>query len=136
MIGRGKVLLAICQRVEEAAMPRPTGREGHLEAEPAVRVDRPRAAWLCRHSERAHEVGIAVARTQPLLRLRPFGRDPPAPYDAVGFDLEDIGEIRAKNDLELEAHRLHAAVGDIQVLVHAAGNGAAYDQAKGARRDG
>ena len=102
-------------------MPRLTRRKGQLEAEPTVGVDRARAGGPRRYGERAREIGIAIARAQLLLGLRPLGRDPSAAHDAVGFDLEDIREIGAQNDLELKAHRLHAVIGDIQVLVHAAG---------------
>jgi hypothetical protein len=57
-----------------------------------------------------------------------------APDDAAALHLEDVGEVAAKRDFEVEANR-PAAVGDVDVLVHAAADVAAEREAEDARLD-
>src|SRR5262249_10957125 len=45
-------------------------------------------------------------------------------------DLEDVGEVATQRDLELKVHPLHAVVGKVQILVHAAVDHPADDKAK------
>jgi len=86
-------------------------------------------------SQRAHEIGVAVGRAQLLCGSRPLGRYSPAAHYAAGFDFEDIREIGPQHDLQLEAHGLHAVIRDVEVLVHAARNRSAHDQAQCSWRD-
>jgi hypothetical protein len=58
-----------------------------------------------------------------------------APDDAAALHLEDVGEVAAKRDLEVEANRLAAVIGDVDVLVHAAADVAAEREAEDARLD-
>src|SRR5208283_1781791 len=67
--------------------------------------------------------------------LAPAGVDAAAANDAIALHLENVGEIAAHRDFQIEAHRLAAAVGDVDVLVHAAGDVTAQREAEGARRD-
>jgi hypothetical protein len=62
VIGRRKMPVAVRQRLEKAAMPRLAGSEGDLKAQPPVGIHCLRLATLRRHRQRAHEIGIAVAR--------------------------------------------------------------------------
>src|SRR5258708_641642 len=62
--------------------------------------------------------------------MRPFGCDPPAADNAARFHLENIGKVASDSDLELKLHSLHAVVGDIKILVHAATDPAADAQSK------
>ena len=127
----GRILLcSVRQRVEQAGVPSLAGLERHLEAEPAVRVHG-FLRRLRRGDRRRHvEVAIAVRRTQLLRVLRPFGDDAAAADDAVRLHLEHVREVAAQNDLKLEADRLHAVVGDVEVFVHAAADRAAYGEAE------
>ena len=58
-----------------------------------------------------------------------------APDDAAALHLEDVGEVAAKRDFEVEANRPAAVVGDVDVLVHAAADVAAEREAEDARLD-
>src|SRR5208337_5235940 len=97
--------------------------------------DGPGFAAVSPHSQRAHEICVTIFRAQFLFCIGPFSCDASAAYDAARFDLEDIGKVGAHGDLKLEAHRLYAVVGDVDVLVHAVRNGPAHDEAESARRD-
>jgi hypothetical protein len=135
VVGRRKLPIAIRQRIQQTAVPRLAGCERHLEADPAVGVDGFRGA-VGIDRQGAREVGVAVGCAKALLRSQPFGRDTPAAPDTARLDLEDIGEVGAQHDLQLETHRLHGVVCDLQVLVHAAGNGPTHDEAKRAGGNG
>ncbi len=54
----------------------------------------------------------------------------------VILDLEDVGEVRAHFELEVELHRLEVVVRDDEVLDDPVANGRASDrQGQGARSD-
>ncbi len=127
--------LAVRQRVEQAAMPGLAGIEGDLEAEPAIGIHRFGLLMLRSNRYSADEIAVAIDRPQLLLPLRPFRGDPSAPHDVTGLHLEDIGEVAAQRDLELKAYPLHAVVRDVEVLVHAAADRSADDEAERARQD-
>ena len=96
-------------------MPRLAWFEGDLKAEPPVGVHR-----LCRRMRRgdchrAAEVAVAVGRAQMLARFRPIRGDAAATHNAARLHLKDIGEVAAQRDLELELHRPHAVVRDVEV---------------------
>ena len=76
------------------------------------------------------EIAIAIGRTKALSRLGPFGSNPAAAHDAVRFHLKQIGEVAANRDLELKSHPLHAVIGDLDILVHAAGDPSANCEAE------
>src|SRR6266446_7919924 len=100
--------VAVCQRIEEAAMPCLARFEAHLEAEPSVGVYRlcGRARWGNRH--RAAEVAVAVGRAQMLVPFGPLRGDPASAHNTARPHLEDVCEVAAERELELEPHRLHA----------------------------
>ena len=75
---------------------------------------------------------MRYVRAQFLLLVGPLRGDAAATDDAFGLHFEDIGEVAADGDLQVEADRLAAVVGDVEVFVHAAANGAAEHEAQGA----
>ena len=83
----------------------------------------------------AREVAVDVGGAEPLLVLLPARLDAAAPHDAVRFHLEDVGEIAAHRDLELETHMFRAVIGDVEILVHPAADRPADHQAQRARRN-
>jgi hypothetical protein len=132
---RRKGPAAVFQRVEQAAMPGVTRLEADFEAEAAVGINPARLVPRRSYGHRAGEIGVAVTRAQLLLGVRPFGRNPTATYDVVRLDLEDVGEVATQRDLELKAHPLHAVVGKVQILVHAAVNHSADNETERAARN-
>src|SRR5262249_48961431 len=70
------------------------------------------------------EVTIRIRGLELSAGLLPLGRDVPAPHKAPGFDLEQIREIRAKRDLEVEANRRSAVVGHVDVFMNAVSDAA------------
>ena len=78
---------------------------------------------------------VAVDGAQALLRVRPLGADAAAADDAAGLHVEDVGEVGADGDLQVEAHRPLAVVGQVEVLVQPAIDRAADDEGEGMCRD-
>ena len=116
-------------------MPGIAWLEIDFEAETAVGI-RPARLGLCRgNGNRAAEIGVAVTRAQLLLRLGPVGYDPTAANNVVRLDLENISEITAHRDFKLEACPVHAVVGNVEILVHAAVDHSTDDEAKRTGRD-
>ena len=70
-----------------------------------------------------------------LVRFGPLCGDPAPAHDVARLHLEDVGEVAAQRDLELESHRLHAVVGDVEIFVQAAADRPADGEAERARRD-
>ena len=70
-----------------------------------------------------------------LVGFRPHRRYPAAAHDLARLHLENVGEVAAKRDLELELYRLHTIIGDVEVFVHAAADRPADGQSERARRD-
>src|SRR6266478_5076006 len=133
--GSSKMPVAVCQCIEQAVMPRLAWFEGDFEAESAVGVYR--FCWRVRRGNRhrAAEVTIAVGGAQMLVRFGPLRDDPAPPDNSARLHLEDICEVTAERDLELEPHRCPAIVGDVKIFVHATANRSAYRKAQGPRRD-
>src|SRR5262249_45640369 len=82
--------------------------EDDLKAEPSVSVYR-----LCRRVHRRNryrptEVAVAVGCAQMLMRFGPLRGDPASTHNRARLHLEDVGEIAAERNLELEFHGLHA----------------------------
>lgn len=135
VFGSSKMPVAVCQRIEQAVMPRLAWFEGDFEAESAVGVYRfcGRVRRGNRHS--AAEVTIAVGGAQMLVRFGPLRDDPAPPDNSTRLHLEDICEVTAERDLELEPHWFHTIVGDVKIFVHAAANRSADRKAQRPRRD-
>src|ERR1700746_1718441 len=112
--------VAICQRVEKAAVPRLTRLEGHLEAEPSVGVYRFAGRPRGRDYDCSGEIAVPVGDAQMLARRGPLRSDPAAAHNPARLDLENIGKITAHRDSELKSHRLHAVVDDVEILMNAA----------------
>src|SRR4029453_2131126 len=90
-----------------------------------------------RHRDRHHapKISVRVGRANPLPSLRPLCGDLAAAHDLARFHLEDVGEVATKGDLELKTYRLHAVVGDVEILVQAAADPSAERESDGARWD-
>ena len=127
--------VAVDQVVGEVAGPGLAGLHGDVEAEAAIGVDRGLAAAGHADDQAATEIPVAVDDAQLLARRRPDGLDAAAADDAVALDLEDVGEVGADGDFEIETDRVEAVVGDFEMLLHAAVDLAADDQAQHARGD-
>jgi len=54
----------------------------------------------------AAEMLVAIGKSQRLLLMRPRCGDATAPYDMVAPYFEDVGEIGADRDLQIEAYWL------------------------------
>ena len=83
---------------------------------------RSRLCWRVRRSNRHHaaEVAIAVGGAQMLAGFGPLRCDPPPAHNAARLHLKNVCKVAAERNLELESHRLHAVVGDVEIFVHAA----------------
>jgi len=64
-----------------------------------------------------------------LTRFGPLRSDPASTHNRARLHLEDVGEIAAERDLELEFHGLNAVVGDVEIFVHPVADPAADSQA-------
>src|SRR5947209_5861298 len=75
-------------------------------------------AACARHAGRdcTFEIAMRICGAKPLPRLRPFGGNLAAPNDLARFHFEDIGKVASNSNLELKPYRLHAVVGDIEIL--------------------
>jgi hypothetical protein len=65
------------------------------------------------------EAAISIEGDQLLALVGPGGADPPAPDDAAGFDLENVGEIAPQRQFQIEVHRVPPVIGHFETLVHA-----------------
>ncbi len=68
-----------------------------------------------------HSSGIAQS---PQFRI-PDRADLPTPDDLFRLDLEGIGEIAARSDFQIKTHCGGAVIDDVEILMHAAIDGAA-----------
>ena len=117
-------------------MPGLAGLQGDVEAQPPVGVHRRLAVAIAGADDHlAAEILVAIGDAQHLPLVRPRRGDAAAPHDLVALHLEDVGEICADRDLQVEAHRVPAVVGDLDILVQPAIDVAADHQAQRARRD-
>jgi len=83
----------------------------------------------------AAEILVEIADSQHLSFGRPRRCDAAAPHDSVAPHFEDVGEIAADRDLKIEAHGVLAVIGNLDILVHAAVDMTANNEAKRARGD-
>src|SRR6267143_3629442 len=74
--GSSKMPVAVCQRIEQAVMPRLAWFEGDFEVESAVGVYRFCGRVRRGNRHRAAEVTIAVGGAQMLVRFGPLRDDP------------------------------------------------------------
>src|SRR5262249_848420 len=132
---RAQLLLAILERIEQARVPGLARLERNLEAQSPIGGNSlARCVHYCdRH--RALKILVRIGRANPLPSFRPFRGDLTAAHDLARFHLEDVGEVAAKGDLELKAYRLHAVVGDVEILVQATTDPSTDRESNGARRD-
>ena len=116
-------------------MPAAPGLERDLEAEPAIGVDGARSPSMRPNVTARMEIGVAICRAQFLLVVRPFRGDAAAAHDAARFTSKMSAKSERMAISRLKRTALAAVIGDVEVLVHAAGDGPAHDEAEGARRD-
>src|SRR5271169_5104034 len=134
---RRDALRAIRQVVDQAAMPGLPSFQRDVEAQTPVGVYGRLAVSLAGADDHfATKISVAISDAQHLPLVRPRGGDATAPYDAIALDLEDVGEIGADRDLQVEAHRVLAVIGDVKILVQSALDMAADHQTQRARRNG
>ena len=131
--GRREHGISVAQVVKQRALPCPARRQFDREADAAVGIDGWRRA-AGGDADLAVEVPVAVARGEHAVRVRPAAADPAAAQDAAGLHLEDVGEVAADRQFQVEAHGVAAVVGDGIRLVHAAADGPAEHHAEGAGR--
>ena len=118
---RPDALRAIHQVVDQAAMPGLPSLQRDVEAQPPVGIYRRLAVSLAGADDHfATKIPVAIGDAQHLPLVRPRCGDAAAPHDVIALDLEDVGEIGADRDLQVETHRLLAVVGDVNVLVQSA----------------
>ena len=117
-------------------MPGLPGFQRDVEAQASVGIHRRLAVSLAGADDHfAAKILVAIGDAKDLSLLRPRRDDAAAPHDVVALHLEDVGEIGADRDLEVEANRLLAVVGDVDVLVQAAIDMTADHQTQRTRRD-
>ncbi len=128
--------LAVAELIQKAGAPGLAGRELHVEADPAVGVDRRGPHPARPHRDLAFEVAVDIGRAQSRGLLGPFGVDPAPAHDGIGLHFEQVGEVAANGDLQIEPHHLIAVVHQLEVLVQALAQGAADHQAEAACGNG
>ena len=104
-----------------------------LEAEASVGRDSFARSARHRCCHGAAKILVRIGGAEPLPRLGPLRGDLAAAHNVAWLDLEDVGEVAAEGDLELEPHRFHAVVGDVEIFVQAAADRSAYREAQSAR---
>src|ERR1700748_1760555 len=118
---RRDALYAIREVVDQAAMPRLPSLQRNGEAQPPVGIHRGLAVSLAGADDHfATKISVAISDSQHLPLVGPRRGDATAPHDAIALDLEDVGEIGADRDLQVEAHRTLTVIGDINILVQSA----------------
>ena len=117
-------------------MPSLAGLQGDVEAQPPIGVHRrPAVAVVRADNHLAPEILVAIGDAQHLPLIRPRRGDAAAPHDLVALDLENVGKICTDRDLQVEANRIPAVVGDLDILVQPAIYVATDHQTQRARRD-
>src|SRR5262249_16657034 len=123
------------QDVEAAGVPLLAGLERDLEADSSV-GERCRARVLQQaKDEAAREVAIRVRGLQLPAGLVPIGRNTAAAHKSTGLDFEEIGEVRAQRNLEIEANGGTTVVRDVDVLMDAVSHAADERQPERASAD-
>jgi len=117
-------------------MPGLPGVQRDVEAQPPVGIHRGLAiAPAGADDHLAAEILVAIGDAECLPLVRPRRCDAAAPHDVVAPHLEDVGEIGTHRDLQVEAHRIPAVVGDVDILVQPTVDMAADHQAQRACRN-
>src|SRR5436190_21373155 len=111
-------------------MPCRARLQGDLETQPAVGKKWLAVVTADADHHAAREVAIAIDRPQLGFRSRPLRDDAPAPHDVLGFDFEDIREVRADGDFQVKARPRGSMIGDVEVFMHAAAERAADRQSQ------
>ena len=133
---RQDALHAIHKVVDQAAMPSLPSFKRYVETQPPVGVHRRLAVSLARADDHfATEVSVAIGHAQHLPLVRPRRGDATAAHDLIALDLEDVCKITADRDLQVEAHRSLAVIGDVNILVQSPLDMAADHQPQRARCD-
>src|ERR1700722_4792387 len=123
---------AIRQVVDQAAMPSLPSLQRNVETQAPIGIHRRFAVSLAGADDHfPTKVSVAIGDAQHLSLVRPRRGDATAPHDAIALDLEDVGEIRADRDLQVEAHWVLAVIGDVKIVVQSALDMAAGYQAQG-----
>src|SRR5882757_5016537 len=80
------------------------------------------------------KIPVAIGHPKYFPLGRPRGDDAATPHDVVALHLENVGEIGAHRDLQVETNWLLGVVGDLDVFVQSAIDLTADHQTQGARR--
>src|SRR5665213_3305451 len=133
---RPNALGSIHQVVNEAAMPGLARLERDIEAQTPVGTHRRLAISLAgANDDFTAKILIAISDPKNLPLLRPRSDDTAPPHDVFAFHLENVGEIGAHRDFQVETNRLLAVVDDVEVLVQSAIDMTPDHQAQRTRSD-
>src|ERR1700721_324950 len=132
-----KAFRAVHEVVDQAAMPGLPGLQCNVETQASVGVYRRPAVALAGSDDHfTAKILVAIGYPKCFPLRRPRGDDVAAPHDVIALHLENVGEIGAHRDLQVETDRLLAVIGDLDVFVQSAVDLTADHQAPGAPRDG
>lgn len=123
------------EQVVAAGVPRGPGAELDLERDPAIRIAGRRGIVQEPVDQAPAEVSINVRGLKLRPPLVPPCHDTALADEASELHLEQVREVRAQGDLEVEADGHEPVVHDIQVLVDAITDGTADDERQRARGD-
>src|ERR1700683_4641202 len=131
-----KAFRAVHEVVDQAAMPGLPGLQCNVETQASVGINRRPAVALAGSDDHfTAKIPVAIGYPKCFPLRRPRGDDAATPHDVVALHLENVGEIGAHSDLEVETNWLLAVVGDLDVFVQSAIDMTADHQAQRARRD-
>src|ERR1700693_1066959 len=136
VLGCPKAFRAVDEVVDQAAMPGLPGLQCNVEAQAPVGVYRRLAVAVAGADDYfPAKILIAIGHSKYFPLGRPRGDDVATPHDIVALHLENVGEVGAHRDLQVETKWLLAVVGDLDVFVQSAIDLTADHQAQGACRD-
>ena len=98
--------LDVGQDVVAARVPDLARLDAHVEGDAPVGVVGSGTVVGEAVDEPAGEVVVDVAGLELALLRPPLGHDPSPPHEAVLLHLEEVGEVRPHDDLEVQPHRL------------------------------
>ena len=127
----GIAAVAVDQVVVEGAGPGLPGLQRDGEAEAPVGVGGWRISFGA-DGDGAGEDAVVVGGREFETLVGPGRVDAAAADVAAGFDLENVGEVAADGEFEVEGDGGAAVVADLEALVHAAVDEAGEDEAEGA----
>ena len=119
LVHRRAYLVVVGEDVLAARVPGGAGCQLDREGDAAVRRVGRCVAVERVEREASVEVAVGVGGVQLAALLVPFGVDVTAPHELVVLDLEEVGEVGAQRDLEMEPDGVEAVVGEIEILVDA-----------------